>query len=208
MEDVLAVYKRPYDPKRPVVCMDESSKQLLADIQTALPIKPGEVQRYDYEYERQGVANLFMFFAPLENKRRIKITDHRCRKDWAEAMKELSDQDYPDAEKIVVVMDNLNTHSPISFYETFPPEEARRLLERFEFHYTPIHGSWLNMAEIEFSVLARQCLNRRISNTACLQREVQAWSKYRNEKSTSINWRFTTEDARIKLKHLYPRIEL
>ena len=207
MEDVLAVYKRPYDPKRPVVCMDESSKQLLADIQTALPMEPGQVQRYDYEYERQGVSNLFMFFVPLENKRRLKVTDRRCRRDWAEAMKELADEDYPDAEKIVVVMDNLNTHSPISFYETFPPEEARRLIDRFEFHYTPKHGSWLNMAEIEFSVLARQCLNRRIPNIECLDREVQAWFKYRNETSTTINWRFTTENARIKLKRLYPLIE-
>jgi len=207
MEDVLAVYRRPYDPKRPVVCMDESSKQLLADIQTALPMETGHVQRYDYQYIRQGVANLFIFFAPFENKRRIKVTDHRCRRDWAEAMRELSDEDYPDAEKIVVVMDNLNTHSPISFYETFPPEEARRLVERFEFHYTPKHGSWLNMAEIEFSVLARQCINRRIPTTECLNQEVQAWTKYRNEKSTSINWRFTTENARIKLKRLYPLIE-
>ncbi len=207
MEDVLAVYKRPSDPKRPVVCMDESSKQLLADIQTALPMEPGQVQRYDYEYERHGVSNLFMFFVPLENKRRLKVTDRRCRRDWAEAMQELADEDYPDAEKIVVVMDNLNTHSPISFYETFPPEEARRLIDRFEFHYTPKHGSWLNMAEIEFSVLARQCLNRRIPNRECLDREVQAWFNYRNETSTTINWRFTTEDARIKLKRLYPLLE-
>lgn len=207
MEDVLEVYKRPHDPKRPMVCMDESSKQLLADTRTTLPMEAGQVQRYDYEYVRQGVANLFIFFAPLENKRRIKVTDHRCRKDWAEAMKEVADEDYPDAEKIVVVMDNLNTHSPISFYETFPPEEARRLVERFEFHYTPKHGSWLNMAEIEFSVLARQSLNRRIPDMLSLDCEVQAWTKYRNEKSTSINWRFTTEDARIKLKRLYPQIE-
>lgn len=207
MEDVLEVYKRPYDPKRPLVCMDESSKQLLADTRTALPMEPGQLLRYDYEYVRQGVANLFIFFTPLENKRRIKITDHRCRTDWAKAMKELSDEDYPDAEKIVVVMDNLNTHSPISFYETFPPEEARRLIERFEFHYTPKHGSWLNMAEIEFSVLGRQCLNRRIPNTEYLDREVHSWAKKRNEKSKTINWRFTTEDARIKLKRLYPQIE-
>lgn len=207
MEDVLAVYQRRYDPKRPVVCMDESSKQLLADTRTALPMEPGQIQRYDYQYVRQGVANLFIFFAPFENKRRIKVTDRRCRRDWAEAMRELSDQDYPNAEKIVVVMDNLNTHSPTSFYETFPPEEARRLVERFEFHYTPKHGSWLNMAEIEFSALARQCLKQRIPNTECLNREVHAWAKYRNQKSTSINWRFTTEDARIKLKRLYPQIE-
>ena len=208
MEDVLEVYQWPYDPKRPVVCMDERSKQLLEDIQTALPMEPGKIQRYDYEYERQGVANLFMFYAPLENKRRVKVTEHRCRSDWAEAMKELSDEDYPDAEKIVVVMDNLNTHSPISFYKTFPPEEARRLCERFEFHYTPKHGSWLNMAEIEFSALARQCLNRRIPNSDCLNREVRAWSMRRNEKSATINWRFTNMDARIKLKHLYPHFDV
>lgn len=208
MEDVLSVYQRRYDPKYPVVCMDESSKQLLADLQAVLPMEAGQIQRYDYEYVRQGVANLFMFFAPFENKRRIKVTDHRRRKDWAEAMRELSDEDFPDAEKIVVVMDNLNTHSPISFYETFPPEEARRLVERFEFHYTPKHGSWLNMAEIEFSALARQCLNRRIPDIEKLNHEIQAWSKYRNENSTSINWRFTTEDARIKLNRLYPQIEV
>lgn len=208
MEDILEVYQRSYDPKRPVVCMDESSKQLLKDIKSALPMEPGQVQRYDYEYERQGVANLFMFYAPFENKRRVKVTDQRCRSDWAEAMKELSDEDYPSAEKIVVVMDNLNTHSPISFYETFPPEEARRLCERFEFHYTPKHGSWLNMAEIEFSVLARQCLNRRIPSTDCLKREIHAWSMHRNENSATINWRFTNADARIKLKHLYPLFEV
>jgi transposase len=207
MEDVLDVYKRQHDPQRPLVCMDESNKQLLADIKHALPMEPGQVQRYDYGYVRRGVANLFMFFMPLENKRRVKVTDRRCRQDWAKAMKELSDDVYPDAEKIVIVMDNLNTHSPISFYETFQPEEARRLAERFEFHYTPKHGSWLNMAEIEFSVLGRQCLNRRISNNEDLNSHVQAWSKYRNEKTTSINWRFTTEDARIKLKRLYPQFE-
>lgn len=207
MEDVLAVYQRPYDPKRPVVCMDESSKQLLADLKTPLSSEPGAVQRYDYEYVRQGVANLFMFFTPLENKRRVKVTEQRRRFDWAWAMKELADQDYPEAEKIVVVMDNLNTHSPISFYETFPAEEARRLCERFEFHYTPKHGSWLNMAEIEFSVLSRQCLNRRIPTIEDLIREIQAWYQQRDKLSVGVDWRFTTSDARIKLKRLYPQIE-
>lgn len=207
MEDVLAVYQRAYDAKQPVVCMDESSKQLLSETRTPLSMEAGKAQRYDYEYERQGVANLFMFFAPFENKRRVKVTDHRCREDWAIAMKELSDEDFPEAEKIVVVMDNLNTHSPISFYETFPAEEARRLVERFEFHYTPKHGSWLDMAEIEFSVLTRQCLNRRIPDMESLNAEVLAWAKHRNEKSSCINWRFTTEDARIKLKRLYPQFE-
>ena len=208
MEDILAVYRRPYDPKRPVVCMDEGSKQMLADIQTALPMETGQVKRYDYEYVRQGVANLFMFFTPLENRRRVKPTDQRRCSDWAWAMKELADEDYPDVEKIVVVLDNLNTHAPKSFYKTFPAEEARRLCERFEFHYTPKHGSWLNMAEIEFSVLARQCLNRRIPTKEDLTREIQAWYSHRNELSASVDWRFTTHDARIKLKRLYPQIEL
>lgn len=207
MEDVLAVYQRTYDPDYPVVCMDESSKQLLADVKTALPIKPGEIQRYDYEYIRRGVANLFLFFNPLENKRWVQVTAHRCRTDWALAMQELADHIYPDAEKIIVVLDNLNTHSPQSFYETFPAQEARRLCERFEFHYTPKHGSWLNMAEIEFSVLFRQCLNRRIPTVKDLIRVIQAWYRQRNENSDGIDWRFTTEDARIKLKRLYPQFQ-
>lgn len=207
MEDILEVYQRPHDPDRPIVCMDESSKQLLKDIQTALPMAPGQIQRFDYEYVRQGVANLFMFYAPFENKRRVKVTEQRCRSDWAIAMKELSDEDYPEAKKIVIVMDNLNTHSPISFYETFPAEEARRLCDRFEFHFTPVHGSWLNMAEIEFSVLARQCLNRRIPVIDLLKQETHAWSLHRNQRSNIINWRFTTADARIKLKHLYPQFD-
>jgi len=160
MEDVLEVYKRPYDPKRPQVCMDETSKQLLADTRDPISAKPGSLEKFDYEYKREGVANLFMFFEPLMGKRHVKVTERRTRKDWALAMKELSDVHYPDAEVIVIVMDNLNTHSPVSFYETFEPTEARRLSKRFEFHYTPKHGSWLNIAEIELSVLSRQCLNR------------------------------------------------
>lgn len=207
MEDVLAVYQRPYDPAYPVVCMDESSKQLLADLKTALPIKPGDIQRYDYEYIRQGVANLFLFFNPLENKRWIQVTRRRCRTDWALAMQELADEIYPDANKIIVVLDNLNTHSPQSFYETFPAQEARRLCERFEFHYTPKHGSWLNMAEIEFSVLFRQCLNCRIPTIEALAQETLAWYCHRNENSNGIDWRFTTQDARIKLKRLYPHFQ-
>lgn len=207
MEDVLEVYKRPYDEKRPLVCMDESSKQLLQEKREPLPLLPGLPQRYDYEYVRQGVANLFLLFAPLENKRVIKPTEHRCREDWAAMMKYLSDEVYPDAEKIVVVMDNLNTHTPASFYHTFPAAEARRLVERFEFHYTPKHGSWLNMAEIEFSVLARQCLNRRIPDLETLDQEVQAWVNQRNTAGARIDWRFSTDDARIKLKHLYPKFE-
>jgi hypothetical protein len=208
MEDVLDVYKRPYDPKRPQVCMDETTKQLLADGQEPLPAKPGHPERYDYEYEREGVANLFMFFEPLAGKRHIKVTDRRTKKDWAEAMRELSDIYYPNAEIIVVVLDNLNTHSPASFYEAFEPEEARRLVNRFEFHHTPKHGSWLNMAEIEFSVLARQCLAGRIPNKEIFSSEVTAWEVERNTLVVKVHWRFTTADARIRLKSLYPKIEL
>jgi hypothetical protein len=208
MEDVLEVYKQPYDPKRPQVCMDETTKQLLADGQEPLPAKPGHPERYDYEYEREGVANLFMFFEPLAGKRHVKVTDRRTKKDWAEAMRELSDIYYPDAEIIVVVLDNLNTHSPSSFYEAFEPEEARRLVNRFEFHHTPKHGSWLDMAEIELSVLARQCLSGRIPNKETLATEVTAWEKERNTSVVKVQWRFTTIDARIKLKSLYPKIDI
>lgn len=207
MEDVLEVYQQPYDENRPLVCMDETSKQLLEDKSTPLPLEPGQPKRYDYEYIRHGVANLFLFFMPLENRRFVKPTEHRCREDWAEVMKYLADEVYPDAEKIVVVMDNLNTHSSISFYQTFPPQEARRLVERFEFHYTPKHGSWLNMAEIEFSVLSRQCLSQRIPDMASLNCAVQAWTHHRNAIKAGVDWRFTTLDARVKLRHLYPKIQ-
>jgi len=208
MEDVLEVYKRPYDPKRPQVCMDETSKQLLADTRDPISAKPGSLEKFDYEYKREGVANLFMFFEPLMGKRHVKVTERRTRKDWALAMKELSDVHYPDAEVIVIVMDNLNTHSPVSFYETFEPTEARRLSKRFEFHYTPKHGSWLNIAEIELSVLSRQCLNRRMPHQEFLKSEVRAWQEERNDQIVKVRWRFTTDDARIKLKHLYPIIEV
>lgn len=208
MEDVLEVYTRPYDPKRPQVCMDETSKQLLAEVQNPLPMKPGRPRRYDYEYDREGVVNLFMFSEPLAGKRHVKVTDQHTKKDWAVAMRELSDVHYPEAEKIVMVMDNLNTHSPSSFYDAFAPEEARRLTNRFEFHFTPKHGSWLDMAEIELSVLNRQCLNRRIPDKATLTTEVNAWVEERNAKIVKVLWRFTTADARIKLKSLYPKIEL
>ena len=204
MEDVLELYTRPEDAQYPLVCMDETNKQLLADIQEPLPAQAGQPQRVDYEYKREGVADLFMFFEPLLGKRFVKVTDQRTRKDWAQAMKELADFLYPLAKKIVVVMDNLNTHSPASFYETFEPQEARRLIERFEFHYTPKHGSWLNMAEIELGVLIRQCLSRRIPDKSTLEKEVHAWQKDRNAKVVKVDWRFTTADARIKLKHLYP----
>jgi hypothetical protein len=206
MEDVLEVYTRPDDPEYPLVCMDETCKQLLGDVRDPLPAQAGQPQRIDYEYKREGVADLFMFFEPLAGKRFVKVTDQRTRKDWAVAMKELADEHYPLAKKIVIVMDNLNTHSAASFYETFKPEEARRLTERFEFHYTPKHGSWLNMAEIELGVLIRQCLSRRISNKITLEKEVKAWQTDRNAKIVKVDWRFTTADARIKLKHLYPVI--
>ena len=208
MEDVLNTYVQAVNPQRPLVCMDEASKQLLADTQDPLPMQPGQPERFDYEYEREGVANLFMFFAPLQGKRHIKVTDRRTRQDWAQAMRELSDVHYPEAEKIVLVLDNLNTHSPASFYEAFEPEEAWRLTNRFEFHYTPKHGSWLNMAEIELSALARQCLNRRLADQATLTQEVAAWTEERNAQVVKVQWRFTTADARIKLKHLYPKIQV
>ena len=203
----MEVYTRPYDPKRPQVCMDETTKQLVADILEPIPAQPGQVERIDYEYKREGVADLFMFFEPLAGKRFVKVTDRRTRKDWAEAMRDLSDVIYPQAEKIVIVMDNLNTHSPASFYETFEPEEARRLTNRFEFHLSPKHGSWLNMAEIELGILIRQCLSRRISDKTILASEVTAWQNDRNAKVVSVDWRFTTADARIKLKKLYPSIK-
>jgi DDE superfamily endonuclease len=204
MEDVLAVYQRPYDPRFPQVCMDEASKQLLDQVATPLPLAPGQPLREDYEYVRGGTANLFILCEPLRGWRHLTVTARRTRVDWAECVKELVDIHYPDAEKIVLVMDNLNTHTPASLYEAFPPAEARRIAERLEIHYTPKHGSWLNMAEIELSILGRQCLDRRIADAECLMREVAAWEDGRNGAAAIINWRFTTADARIKLKHLYP----
>ena len=207
MEDVLEVYKRPRDVERPVVCLDETSKQLIGETRTPIPGAPGQPERIDYEYERQGTANLFMTFEPLAGWRWVKVTERRTAVDFAEVLRELSDVHYPDAKKIVLVMDNLNTHKPASLYEAFAPAEARRLSERFEVHYTPKHGSWLDMAETELSVLARQCLNRRIGNLGHLKREIQAWQKRRNEAESTVDWRFTTKDARIKLKRLYPSIQ-
>ena len=207
MEDVLDVYARPYDPKRPVICMDETNKQLLADTREPLPMQPGQPERIDHEYERQGVANLFLFLEPLAGKRQVNVTDRRTRCDWAEAMREVADVHYPDAECIVVVLDNLNTHDAASFYAAFPPEEAHRLVQRFEFHHTPKHGSWLNMAEIEFSVLGRQVLNQRIPDQATLKAEVAAWQHERNHKTVKVDWQFTAADARTKLKYLYPKIQ-
>ena len=207
MEDVLALYHEPYDPQYPMVCFDETSKQLIKETRLPLPAKPSQVQRYDYEYERNGVRNLFLFFEPLPGWRHIKVTRRRTKKDWAKCMKQLVDEFYPNATCIRVVLDNLNTHNPAALYEVFEPAEARRLLNKLEFHYTPKHGSWLNMAEIEFSVLTRQCLDRRIPDEAALCQEVGAWETDRNTNATNVNWRFTTEDARIKLERLYPSFD-
>jgi transposase len=208
MEDVLEVYTRPYDPQRPQVCIDETSKQLVAETRRPIPAAPGQPERVDYEYERQGTANLFMVCEPLAGQRRVKVTERRTSVDFAQLVREVLDEQYPEAEKLVLVMDNLNTHKPASLYEAFEPAEARRLLERLEIHYTPKHGSWLNMAETEFSVLASQCLNRRIPDQSLLRREVAAWEQQRNAAECRVDWRFTTEDARIKLKRLYPSIQL
>lgn len=206
MEDILEVYTRPYNPLHPVVCFDESNKQLVGEIVEPLPLEPGKPQRYDYQYERNGVCNLFMFSEPLVGWRHVEVTDRRTKQDYAQQMKYLVDVRYPHAELITVVHDQLNTHVPCALYEAFEPAEARRILDKLEFHYTPKHGSWLNMAEIELSVLSRQCLDRRIPDKKSLQQEVAAWESRRNLQSRKIDWRFTTADARIKLKHLYPSI--
>ena len=204
MEDVLEVYTRPHDPARPLVCLDETSKQLVAETRAPLPMLPGRPARHDYEYERKGTANLFMLFAPLEGWRHVEVTDRRTAIDYAKILKDLSDTHFQRAEKIVLVQDNLNTHSPASLYEAFAPDEARRLFERFEWHYTPKHGSWLDLAESELAVLSGQCLDRRIPDRATLECEVAAWLKRRNTNNAKADWRFTTADARIKLKSLYP----
>jgi hypothetical protein len=207
MEDVLDVYKRPYDRKRPVVCLDETSKQLIGETRQAVPAAPGRPAREDSEYVRNGVANLFMVFEPLGGKRRVKVTERRTKLDWAECVREVVDRMYPQAQKIVLVMDNLNTHSPASLYEAFEPAEAKRIADKLEIHYTPKHGSWLDMAEIELGILSRQCLDRRIENVAYLRSEVAAWERQRNEARGKVHWQFTTADARIKLRRLYPSIE-
>lgn len=207
MEDVLEVYKRPYDPQRPVVCLDETSKQLIGETRTPVPAAPGRVAHYDSEYVRNGVANLFMMFEPLAGQRDVKVTERRTRTDYAECLRHLSDERYPDAEIIVLVQDNLNTHSPASLYEAFPPAEAQRLAGRFEWHYTPKHGSWLDMAEIELGILSRQCLSQRIDNIEELREETTAWEKNRDAAEVKVNWQFTTADARTKLKSLYPSLD-
>ena len=204
MEDVLAVYERPYNPKRPVVYVDETNKTLHDTPRGTLPIEAGQALRQDYEYERNGTANIFMAVEPLIGRRKTFVTDQRTNQDFAELLRYLSDNEYPDAEKIVLVTDNLNTHSSACLYERFEPVEARRLAQRFEWHYTPEHGSWLNMAEIELSILSRQCTNRRISNKQTLATEVSVWEKDRNKLKVQINWQFKPDHARIKLKRLYP----
>ena len=206
MEDILEVYQRPYDRQRPLVCLDESSKQLIAETRVPIAAKPGQPGRHDYEYRRNGTANLFMMFAPLEGWRHVKVTDRHTAVDYAQVLKELSDTHFPGSAKIVLVQDNLNTHKPASLYEAFPPAEARRLVERFEWHYTPKHGSWLDMAESELSVLSSQCLDRRIPDQQVLKEEVEAWEADRNRKHAKADWQFTTADARVKLKRLYPAL--
>jgi hypothetical protein len=208
MEEVLEVYHRPYDAKRPVVCCDEASKQLLADVREPLPPRPGEPLRVDYEYERRGTANLFMLFEPLAGRRHVEVTARRTKGDFARLLKHLVDDLYPQAERITLVVDNLNTHRPSVLYEAFAPAEARRLVEKLEFVYTPKHASWLNIAEMELSVLARQCLDRRIPDQEALAAEVAAWEEQRNQAVVKVDWQFTTADARIKLKRLYPSLEM
>ena len=206
MEDVLDTYQHPEDACKPVVCVDETSKQHIKETRQPLPIVEGSPQRYDYEYQRNGVSNLFMIFAPLQGFRRVEVTDRRTSVDFAHICRDLVDVHFPNAENITLVCDNLNTHKTASLYKAFEPKEARRIAEKLEFHYTPKHGSWLNMAEIELSVLIRQCLSRRIADQQTLKHEIQAWQNRRNEQQTKTSWRFTTDDARIKLKRLYPSI--
>lgn len=204
MEDVLEVYQRPRDPLRPVVCLDETSKQLIIETRAPIPAKPGQKARHDYEYERNGVVNLFMLFAPLEGWRHVKVTDRHAAADYAHVLRDLSDVHFAGVEKIVLVQDNLSTHTTASLYAAFPAAEARRLAQRFEWHYTPKHGSWLDMAESELGVLSSQCLNRRIPGKQTLIREVAAWQDNRNKHHAKADWQFTTVDARVKLKRLYP----
>ena len=206
MEDVLQVYTRPYDPARPLICMDEINTQLLADTREPLPMEPGKPKREDYEYQREGVCNVFLACEPLAGRRYTMVAAQRTKQEWAQFIRRLSDESYPDADQIVLVMDNLNTHTLASLYEVFPVAEARRLCQRFEVHYTPKHASWLNMAEIELSALDRQCLSQRLASLEKAEQQVAAWTARRNQQQVAITWRFTAEDASIKLKHLYPSI--
>ena len=206
MEDVLEIYHMPYDPDYPVVCMDESCKQLIGEVREPIPCAPGHPARIDDEYVRNGVAEIFLEVEPLAGKRHVAVTERRTRKDWAIQIKQMLDERYPNAIKVRLVMDNLNTHGIASLYETFAPDEARRLVERLEIHHTPKHGSWLNMAEIELSVLKGQCLDRRIADLETMRTEVAAWNRNRNNRTKRINWQFTTKEARIRLKRLYPNL--
>lgn len=208
MEDVLDLYQRPADPHYPLVCFDETPVQLVSETRQALPMQRGQPERWDYEYHREGTANLFMFFAPLQNWRHVEVTEHRTKVDWAKCMRDLVDVYFPQAERITLVEDHLNTHDPAALYEVFPPAEAKRILDRLDFHFTPKHGSWLNMAEIEFSVLSRQCLSRYIPSCTMLVEEIKAWETARNSSGATVDWRFTAADARIKLKKLYPTLRL
>jgi hypothetical protein len=203
MEDALEVYHRPYDPQRPVVCFDEASKQLIKETRVPIPAAPGRPATTDYEYERNGTANMFMI-EPLAGQRHVKVTERRTALDYAHVVRELVDVHYAAAEKVVLVQDNLNTHKPASLYEAFPPEEARRILEKLEIHYTPKHGSWLNMAETELGILSRQCLDRRLEDRKLLTSEIAAWETDRNNLQCKVHWQFTTADARTKLWRLYP----
>ena len=206
MEMILDVYKRPFDPRNPVICMDESPKQLIAETRIPILCSPGKPAIYDYEYKRYGTCNIFLSCEPLTGKRMVKITERRTKREWAHYLEEIAVQ-YENADKITLIMDNLNTHIPGSLYETFPPAKAKALWDRFEFVYTPKHGSWLNIAEIELSVLTGQCLKRRMDNIELVRKEVRAWQNYRNNKNAKVNWQFTNEDARVKLLRLYPTIE-
>jgi len=208
MEDVLDVYHRPYDEDRPLVCLDEASKQLVGEVIEPIPAEPGQPERYDYEYVRNGTANLFMISEPLLGWRAVKVTGRRTAVDFAEVLRWLAEEVHPDAEAIVLVTDNLNTHTPACLYEAFPPEQARRIAERLEWHYTPKHGSWLNMAEVELAALSKQCLGQRVGSIEQLGRRVAAWQADRNDRQVEVKWRFTTADARIKLHQLYPSIQV
>ena len=206
MEDVLDVYKRPQDPQRPLVCMDECPKQLIGEVREPVPVEPGQPERFDTEYQRNGTCEFFMFTAPLEGWRRVEVTERRTQLDWAQQIKRLVDEDFPEALRIVLVMDNLNTHTPGSLYATFAPAEAKRIWDRLEIHHTPKHGSWLNMAEIELSVLNGHGIPDRVPSLEAMRQEVAAWERERNGSQAGIDWRFTTADARIKLKRLYPKV--
>lgn len=208
MEDVLEIYKRPYNPTVPVVCMDEQPTQLIKETRRKIAVEPGKVERVDYEYERNGTAANFMFTEPLGGWRKVNVRERKTSVDWAHEIKALLNEDYPEAEKVILVCDNLNTHKVASLYETFEPKQARQIAERLEIHYTPKHGSWLNIAEIELSVFTRQCLDRRIPDRVKLQQEAQAWYRKRNTGQKAVDWQFTTEDARVKLKRLYPQIQM